>query len=194
MTPGPAPIRCFFRDIGSRAVQKLPPQISHLRLRLRLFGSIAGIDAPHLVLIDGTGCATLQVTDAMINKLQLAEGMSVDCIGAVYPNEKDPSSFRLVAEQICLVNDLHAETLRWTEIVYAESLSAKEKDEWCGYPVRQVKADDVLQVIATEPQGVSLEDVALGFDLTEVDAKSFIEELQLSGQIYCNERGLFVPL
>jgi hypothetical protein len=132
----------------------------------------------------------------------------------------------LRAEMLAVVDDAHAETLRWMELTYRKKIHQEEmdaalKDPACskvsslhpwtadllfGPPVSvEITAEDVCRLIHSEfsdesrttngsEEGLSLEDIALVYDLDQLTIQRLLEELQMSGQIYQNVHGAYVPL
>jgi YesN/AraC family two-component response regulator len=92
-----------------------------------------------------------------------------------------------------------------TTMKYHSSQSSK----WMGYPTRDVSAEDIYRIIASECEsyddeiymtsnnnnnGVSLQDLADCFDYNISYIATLVQELQNSGQIYQNENGLYTLL
>ena len=113
----------------------------------------------------------------------------------------------------------HAEALRWTEISHARRRFAAGDGNgsgsnccYWGYPSPPADpcADDVYNIIQAEAAfdddggngcngeetkaPVSLEDLAKVLDMDANRAADIIEELQVSGQIYRNRSGRYLPL
>jgi len=67
---------------------------------------------------------------------------------------------------------------------------------WCGYPCPDITSNDILHVIESNrrQEGARLADLAVVLDLEEAHVQSLIEELQINGLIYENEKGFYVPL
>jgi hypothetical protein len=148
-------------------------------------------------LDDGTALVKIIVTTKMAKKLKLQEGMLVECIAAVvmkrrpaytgsdYPAPPSPappasssgavisddasgSTFSLIGEQVAVITDTNAETLRWMELCYRQEQGKKQRrrqqqqseivasvvdreddftQEWLGYPTRKVTAEDLFRII-----------------------------------------------
>jgi hypothetical protein len=148
-------------------------------------------------LDDGTALVKIIVTTKMAKKLKLQEGMLVECIAAVvmkrrpaytgsdYPAPPSPappasssgavisddasgSTFSLIGEQVAVITDTNAETLRWMELCYRQEQGQEQRrrrqqqsrvgelvidsdggftQEWLGYPTRRVAAEDLFRII-----------------------------------------------
>jgi hypothetical protein len=167
-----------------------------------------------LELDDGTGSVVCLTPMATIDRLAtLKIGNLVDCIGrlrstpqqldtdANNTNATTSSTCSLVIEVDTLLEVLGssvAEWLRWMEI--CTPLPQQSQQQYStrlshGYPCPEVSSDDILQIIeSNQAEGVELSDLALVLDLEQAHAKTLIEDLQMQGLIYENEKGLFVPL
>ncbi|CAB9502959.1 expressed unknown protein [Seminavis robusta] len=95
-----------------------------------------------------------------------------------------------------------AERLRWLEITQLQPKLFR-KSTTCtnaigsmhGYPCPEMSSNDILQIIeSNEREGVKLADLAMVMDIEEIHAKTLIEDLQMQGLVYENEKGCFVPL
>jgi hypothetical protein len=166
-----------------------------------------------ITLDDGTATLTIYASRSMKNQISVSCGMSLDCIVRVNTvgrlNGDSNDGYELTADQLVVVDDKNAETLRWLEITFRESLknqpdSANMNCDW-GFPARYFDADDLYHVILSdydtcrdfkpkEEAGVSLDDLSMVLDIPMDQLQKMIEELQLSGQIYRNRSGLFLPL
>ena len=80
-----------------------------------------------LVLDDGTGSLTqIQTPSAMATRIQVQPGMTLECIvrammitGATTSSKQQNNPYySLLAHQLVVVQDPHAETLRWLELTY----------------------------------------------------------------------------
>jgi len=202
-----------------------------------------------IVLDDGTGLAHIRTPPAMTAQIHVQIGMTLECVVRViqlgeqqgtttsHPPKKQPSSadsndhdyYFLEADQLVVVRDAHAETLRWMELSYqqqqarrqsstgnynnAKTASAVSAHHQRGYPCRSFQAEDLYYVILSDCQqtstttdgdnssittgaagGVSVEDLAECLDLPVPHVEGMIEELQISGQIYRNPQGCYLPL
>lgn len=122
-------------------------------------------------------------------------------------------SWALHADQLAAVRDAHAESLRWLELSHrrkTDSSGGTTISDRRGYPCRAFSAEDLYQVIVSDccgpteeedndnnqhpGSGVSLEDLSRGLDLPRPHVEGLIEELQISGQIYRNPEGCYLPL
>jgi len=202
----PCPVRCFLCD--------LPPSIFQGKNVFRLMGVIVSIkreqesslstispagSAQHadfkqcrsrycIQLDDGTALVNIAVPHHMFQRIKLIEGMTIECIVNL-----DPNSNVLEADQVCIVTDVHAETLRWLELSYGQK-APPDTLKW-GYPVLPTSSEDIFDIISSEAdQGVSLQDIALVMNLDENYVANLIQDLQLSGQVYRNQQGKYLPL
>jgi hypothetical protein len=148
-------------------------------------------------LDDGTALVEIIITTKMATKLKLQEGMLVECIAAVLMKRRpatagsdDPappspalsssssgsmifddasgSTYSLIGEQVAVITDTNAETLRWMELCYRQEQGQKQRrrqqqqseivasvvdreddftQEWLGYPTRKVTAEDLFRII-----------------------------------------------
>lgn len=227
-----APLRCFLGDVSHCIAQHQKQQdmatpkpwnrnnvVSNKRakgdglaLKLRLLGTVVDLRAADeatsqtIFLDDGTGIAIIQATHAMIAQIHVQAGLTLDCIVRV-ARSGEPS-FALIADQLVVVQDAHAETLRWLELSYRNKRNKEQvahSTHW-GFPTRQISPDDIYRIIVSECQvdgsapqrpkakGLSKEDLAECLDLNLFRVDTLIQELQNSGQIYRNEVGLYLPL
>lgn len=228
MTEAAAPIRCFLGDIPN-CIAQLHHQQQDAVLRkpwdrnvasnnkryksngppprfFRLMGTVVGVtpideDKHTLVLDDGTGLASIDTTAAMIAQIHVQTGMTLDCIARVV-DSCDKHTFSLVANQLVVVQDANAETLRWSELSYKSSNKqaiSSNTTHW-GFPCRQISSDDIYRIIVNEGQvdskftGLSTEDLAECLDLSPLHVEDMIQELQTAGLIYQNEQGLYLTL
>jgi hypothetical protein len=167
-----------------------------------------------IALDDGTAMVTIYASRSMKNQISVACGMSLECIVHVHTDgggdgEKN-YGYELTANQLVVVDDKDAETLRWLEITFRESLKNQQNiipNMTCelGFPARFFDADDLYHVILSdyetcrdfkpkEEAGVPLNDLSMVLDIPMDHLQKMIEELQLSGQIYRNRSGLYLPL
>lgn len=120
-------------------------------------------------------------------------------------------------------NPSAAERLRWMEIMALSPQSQPPSDSqiaWCGYPSPRMTRADLLAVIEStvmvttrgttnnktnnttvqkeamrqDDRGVTVANLALVLDLEPTEVQALVEDLQLDGLIYENEKGSFVPL
>lgn len=152
----------------------------------------------HLFLDDGTSIISVVIPARMIQQVQLHVGDMAECIARV-------DDQILFVDQIVCVQDPHAEALRWLELIYRDQQNHTDDNsdniQHClGYPVAQpIKANDIFRLISAEAmvdskEGMSLKDLVDILDLDTKQAEKMIEDLQLSGQIYRNEKGDYLPL
>ena len=225
-----APLRCFLGDISnwienhhqkqhidlapaekswnrstlpSQIERHLVPAVSTPEL-FRLMGIVVELKKVNssnvynhsIVLDDGTGLASIQVTYAMVAHIHVQTGMCLDCITRLESN----GCGLLIAEQLVVVQDKHAEALRWLELTY-QKRNGRDSMHW-GFPTRQISPDDIFRLIVIEcqdgseqiskPKGVSTEDLAECLDLSLPHVESMIEDLRNSGRIYRNEDGFYL--
>ena len=177
-------------------------QVPSKRL-FRLLGTVVGIqqDKTHaklasISLDDGTAIVSVIAPHRMIHQISLRVGHTAECIARLEENEMDGDQV-LFVDQLVRVEDPHAETLRWLELTHRH----KHPDDvlTLGYPRQSISADDVFQIISAEQMmgsdaGATLEDLAIVLEIPMQRLSEMIEELQMSGQIYRNEAGSFLPL
>jgi hypothetical protein len=131
----------------------------------------------HVHLDDGTGIVAVQATWKMVSQIRVYLGMTLECIVRV-PNrhhlnrqtEMDETNAckNLIAMQLVVVQDVHAETLRWLELSFrrkllgvdgtgrptlpltncTDAIDSTYSMQW-GYPTRCITADDVFGVIVS---------------------------------------------
>lgn len=186
-----------------------------------------------IALDDGTALLAIEATRTMIAQIRLRVGWKLDCIVRVelstsYKKDSSPGDLpfhaaTLVANQLAVVRDVHAESLRWLELAYRQKLRneglSSDSAMPSGFPTRAVSSEDVLRIIlyecqsssstgsnresnkrnqtqkiSTQRRGVSIEDLAECLELSLVSAEAMLQELQSACQIYKNEAGLYVPL
>ena len=80
-----------------------------------------------LVIDDGTGSLTqIQTPSAMATRIQVQPGMTLECIvramritgATTCSKQQNNPYYSLLAHQLVVVQDPHAETLRWLELTY----------------------------------------------------------------------------
>ena len=162
-------------------------------------------------LDDGTGTIDVYVTRHMYQSISVEVGQTIDCIARrnfkrntqpLHRKQPEDRQNCWCAETIIVVTDPNAETLRWIELDYASRSKPKPNETLqFGYPCFRVNADEVYRFILNQATidngqdaGISSEDLALVLQRPINEIRGMIQELQLSGQIYQNEDGLFVPL
>jgi len=170
--------RCFLCDIKDAS-----------SCCVRVMGLIVSIvqesslDA-NIVLDDGTALVALATPPHMLSAATV--GTTVDCVASKV-------SDKLRVETLIVVQDVHATTLRWFELTYRKKSEMSMK---FGYPAQEIDSTCVFELIQSEAgdSGVSLEDLASVLDLEPEHLKDMILELQLSGQVYQNRQGAYMPL
>lgn len=211
-----APIRCFFREIHDKFCSFKPGERD---VKFRLLGTVVGItemdgDAEALSstvprslvkLDDGTALASVIVTAKMISKLDLQTGSLVECIAAMRtqkrPASSQPSSdatsplYSLLAEQVAIMDDVNAETLRWMELCHDKGSSPQGEDppHWQGFPAVKSTAMDLYRIIEYQcefaredspsqkptQKGVSADHLKMCLGLTEDEVVGLLDELQV---------------
>jgi hypothetical protein len=191
MATRPCPYRCLLAEVS----QQIPSQ----RL-FRLIGTVKGIHVDEsrtefafIVMDDGTKEVSVLALQCMIQKVLIKEGDTIECVVRLEQDEQ-----ALFVEQLVRVDDFHAVTLRWQELSYRRSHPDDERMQF-GFPSRSITADDIYQIISSEhmvgnKDGVLLKEVALVLDMPEEAAEAMLEHLHLSGLIYKNQAGGFLPL
>lgn len=150
----------------------------------RVFGTSSTGSAANrqVVLDDGTGVMVSLTTPVhMIHKVPLDVGKTVECIAL-----HDTASQQLVIDQLFVINDVHAEMLRWAQIAYhrthrdehrlpspgRENFSAYQHPShhhrWRGkrtlravgggYPPDKFTVEDLYDIICSEAQEEDEED------------------------------------
>jgi hypothetical protein len=152
-----------------------------------------------LVLDDGTGILHCFSPMAMMERVSVLIGQTFDCIGLVKTTFHDEPL--LMVETLLEARDSSAaERLRWMEIITSNPNANNNKNKtriaWCGYPCPQVNCEDILDLIHSgqDDGGVTVTELALVMDMEESHVLALVEELQIQGQIYQNERACYVPL
>ncbi len=192
-----APIRCFLGNVP-KEIEKASDESS---VSFRLMGTIVKISTHEtrqykiytskMVIDDGTGSCCIFVTRSMLDTLNVHVGEVLECV--VDKN--------MQAKQLVKVQDPHAETLRWLELSYFRKQKGVPNDHM-GYPCpKEDKKDRVFQIISSESpennsqsSGISFDDLALILGLQAPDMQDLLDDLQESGMIYKNAKGLYVPL
>ena len=200
----PCPVRCFFCDLSSSIFQgnnvfRLMGVIVSIRHEQKTPFSSISSRAQHadlnqrlsrycIQLDDGTALVNTVVPHHIVQRINLSVGMTIECIVTL-----DPRSSDLETDQVCIVTDVHAEALRWLELSYR--LKAPPDTLKWGYPILPISAEDIFDIISSEAdQGVSLQDIAHVMDLDENYVANLVQDLQLSGQVYRNQQGKYLPL
>ncbi|GKY98848.1 hypothetical protein MPSEU_000840800 [Mayamaea pseudoterrestris] len=195
----PCPHRCFLSDLSD--------EILASKRLFRLMGTVVAIQADdesdesyaQILIDDGTDQRFVIALQSMIRQIDLVQGNVVECIASFERNgsmnSSDPTLF---VKQLARVDDPNAQTLRWLEIVHTQ-LHPKDASTSLGYPSRSIQPDDLFQIISSEAMvgnknGVTLIELALVLDVSEAIVAKMMEELQLSGQVYRNETGGYLPL
>ncbi len=170
-------------------------------------------DYTEITLDDGTGLVVIHVPQYMIQKCRASAhetflGKLLDCIVRVeyFSSPQQPPECILKADQIAIHDDdPHAELVRWFELSWQQrDLSNQNVSMENGFPVPKLTPEDFLEMIQLDcsmseddqnpPAGVSMEDLALFFQLDQGTVEEFLAELQLSAQIYQNQQGNYLPL
>ena len=214
LQPRACPRRCFLVQVEEmlQDSQKFP-----VRLSLRLMGvAVSFLHESSLLFIDdGTAVVSLNISemDRLQETLVVSSsnssgngcgsantvlGRTLDCIVRI------TSDRTLSAEQVFIVTDPNTETLRYFEILSQHNKNtpstADNAESWMGYPTRRrVQSTDLFEIIESDAKncinkGSALEDLANLFGLDQNTAEQMVQELQMSGQVYRNEDGLFQPL
>lgn len=161
-----------------------------------------------LVLDDGTNVVHCFTPMAMIERVAVRIGQVYDCIGEL--RTTSPSSdcscsndisqhlHIMVVDTLLQVRTDQAalERLRWMEIcASSDTFITSQKIDWCGYPCPPVSCDDIFDLIQSNNcEGATIAELALVLDMEEPQVLAMVEELQIQGQIYQNERNNYVPL
>lgn len=181
-------------------------------LALRLLGIVVDLrtdptyhntdSAIDIVLDDGSGLMVpIQASLEMTERIHVQISMTLECVAKVILLDDDCKSYILQAKQLVVLQDTHAETLRWLELSYRKIHTVSEQ---YGYPCDPYSAEDLYHVILScaddrprnnsKDSGISVEELSSCLDLTMPYLEGLLEELQISGQIYRNTSGLFLPL
>lgn len=209
----PAPKRCFLCELQENSLV-----VANSTERLRILGVLVQVEAAHdsveypssarveamyqgqalvaLTLDDGTGLASILVPSTWLEESPLDSLQLGEMIEALVWLRRTGSHQRWYASQVMMVPDPQAaEVLRWCEISHPQKASTSLR---YGYPTLEANEHEALRLITfqskTDPDGVSLEDLALVLDLSKGGAQELIVQLQLGGQIYQNQQGNYVPL
>ena len=156
-----------------------------------------------LEIDDGTAVICLTVPSFMMQRISKSAksilGMTLDCIANV------TAARELLVDQVAVVEDVHAETLRWFELSFQQGQKGNKGSPYSlerGYPSREVTPEDLFKIIQfdcsveedDERKGMGLEDLAAIFQLDVATIDTLIQKLQMTGQVYRNNKGLFLPL
>ena len=146
-----------------------------------------------LVLDDGTASIDIWTPRSMIDQISVKPGETLDCILRLRQNG---SLKRWYAETLIRVADSgETESLRWLEL---SRPSGPNECQRFGYPRVKMNAAEAFRLISVQYQidgdGVTLEDLALVMQQPTEKMEEMIQELQLTGQIYKNQEGHYVPL
>jgi len=189
----PCPQRFFLSQMGEKISTSLNER-GEAQVSMRIMGVVLSVE-PDLLLDDGTDLAALRIPKPMQRRLQRTNliGKTVDCIAVLRQEHCE-------IEQLSIVSDPHAETLRWLDICTREKVSTKNPNASLeqvtfksGYPTRVVSENDIYEMIRSS-KGVTVEELAILTGIRLPEMQSLVEELQLSGQIYHDERKLLLPL
>jgi hypothetical protein len=128
------------------------------------------------------------VPECVTSQSHTRPGQTVECIVGL----RQRGAMKIwYVKGLCSVTDPHAELLRWMELSCSSNRSFKH---W--YLTDQRVTNTLLRLIASQVfcEGVSLEDLALVLQVPINQLQDHIVDLQLSGQIYQNQEGNYVPL
>jgi hypothetical protein len=149
-----------------------------------------------LILDDGTSAIAIWTIRSMIDSLSLQPGETVDCIVRLLQNA---TVKRWYTDTLIRVTDPDAESFRWMEV---SSNNNSDNNNVCrrfGFPRIKRNTNEAYRLICVQTKlddesGVSLEDLALVMRTSTRSVQEMIQELQISGQIYQNQKGNYVPL
>lgn len=145
-----------------------------------------------LYVDDGSALIGIRTPLRVVRNLTLNVGQTVDFVAKLHQRG---TSRVWYAYAVTTVSDPHAEILRWMEVSKSpeENISLRY-----GYPTIEQNSLEALRLISVNAQlsedGVSLEDLALVLHKSKHDMQEIIFELQLTGHIYQNTDGNYVPL
>jgi hypothetical protein len=145
-----------------------------------------------LVLDDGTASVDLWTPRSMIHSLAAEPGQTLDCMARLRQNGLVK---RWYSDTLIPVTDTETESLRWMEVSHPPNPNECRR---FGFPTKKLNANEAYRLICVQTQfeknGVSLEDLALVMQKSKSTMQEMIQELQITGQIYQNEKGNYVPL
>ena len=164
-----------------------------------------------MIVDDGTATIAIATPSSMIKQIQpvLSLGRMMDCI-----IQRSPQTNGIwTADRLMVLpsNPLGQEALRWCQISHDSNQPSHNNNtninnntHWSyGYPSKQVTPHALFQWILWHSQtmenpihgkGVTIDELALVLQKPTHVLQDMIHELQLSGQIYQNEKGRYVPL
>lgn len=172
-----------------------------------------------LIIDDGTALVTVWCPSGMWHRMHRQAkiplvGATLECLVETSSWPSPPLSDATwnrgaysTAQQIAIIQDPNAEILRWLELSIP-ACTAEDPEQWLlstwenlagpgtarsSRPTMQ----DVYQIIRGESEsspGVALEDLVKFFCVDRSTVEGFIEELQMNGQVYRNQDGLYLPL
>lgn len=208
-----APRRCFLS-----AIPTLDPAIHTIRI-MGLLVSMDPLDDNdndhdnggeyryqyQLVLDDGTGTISIQTPSSMTDRIQAHVGMTLECIARRLRPQPKQQQDCWHADTLIVVTDSAAESVRWMELSHRPPPQPAPHDntnnnhwKW-GYPCVPIDEQEVYRMICTQAQlpddpGVTAEELAIVLQRPLAEMQGFVQELQLTGQVYQNENGCYVPL
>jgi hypothetical protein len=145
-----------------------------------------------LILDDGTSSIDIWTPSSMIDSLSATAGQTVDCIARLRQNG---TLKRWYADTLIRVIESDAECLRWMELSHPPGPNECRR---FGFPRTKMNAEEAYRLICVQSQidgeGVSLEDLALVMQEPKSKMEEMIQELQITGQVYQNKEGRYVPL
>lgn len=156
-----------------------------------------------LLLDDGTGSLPCIVSMAMAERVTIKLGQTFECLGQVVQASADTccisgGEFLVMKVDTLLevIQDPWAlEQLRWMEILYSQTNNSGTVDTTFGYPCHKISSQDIFDLIqSNQEEGVTVAEIALVLDMEEPQVLALVEELQMQGQVYQNERNCYVPL
>lgn len=146
-----------------------------------------------LCLDDGTGTVSLWIPQTMIDSVSVRTGIRVDCVLKL---RQKATLKRWYVNTLIVVNDPNAEALRWAELS-----NPPNPDNECrryGFPRTKMNANEAHRLICAQSKldgtGVDLKDLSHVMRITKTEAEEIVQDLQLRGLVYKNQKGNFVPL
>jgi hypothetical protein len=162
-----------------------------------------------LVLDDGTGTISIHTPNSMTDRIQAHVGMTLECIARRLRQPKQQQQQQQQqdcwhADTLIVVTDSTAESVRWMELSHRPQPPHDTNDDnnnhwkW-GYPCVPIEEQEVYRMICMQAQlpddpGVTAQELALVLQRPLAEMQGFVQELQLTGQVYQNEKGCYVPL
>lgn len=143
---------------------------------VRIMATLVAIRSQILRIDDGT--ATLSVINNLPIKGAIGQTIDILC-------RRKGENFH--AECIIWNVSPQNETLRRLELCY------KGGELHFGYACPKISSSDVKRAV-DYGEGVTVEDLVLLLNATQEQVQDCLQELQLSGEIYCNREGCYVPL